>query len=91
MIDPPPTLATRGATFPACPRALLVAVIALLPAVLPAQADPLQNDADALESCMVTAWPRNVLALCTATHSACRLDLTARRVVNFHARLVTGG
>jgi len=40
---------------------------------------------------MVTAWPRNVLALCTATHSACRLDLTARRVVNFHARLVTGG
>jgi len=27
----------------------------------------------------------------TVAHSACRLDLTARRVVDFHARLVTGG
>jgi len=172
------------------PRALLVAVTALLLATLPAQADQLQDDADALESCMLTAWPRNVLALCASivtdpcqaepegqttlgmnqclareadawdavlerqwptlmtrarevdaanqaadnsgglaldsaaetlrgaqrawvvfrdaecrhnyaiwgmgsfraiAHSACRLDLTARRVVDFHARLVTGG
>ncbi len=58
MIDPPPTLAPR-------PKALLVAVFALLLAALPAQAGPLQDDADALESCMVTAWPRDVLALCT--------------------------
>ncbi len=70
---------------------LAAIIAALLLVVLPAQADPLQNDADALESCMVTAWPRDVLALCAVTHSACRLDLTARRVVNFHARLVTGG
>ncbi len=169
---------------------LAAIIAALLLAVLPAQADPLQNDADALESCMVTAWPRNVLALCAGivsdpcqaesgggttqgmnqclaraadawdaeldrqwprlmtrahevdtadqtadnsgglaldsaaetlrgaqrawivfrdaecrhnyaiwgmgnfrnvAHSACRLDLTARRVVNLHARLVTGG
>ncbi len=183
MIDPPPTLATR-------PKALLVAVFALLLAALPAQAGPLQDDADALESCMITAWPRDVLALCTGivsdpcqagpggsstrgmnqclareadawdavlnrqwprlmtrarevdatnqttdnsgglaldsaaetlrgaqrawivfrdaecrhnyaiwgmgsfrtvAHSACRLALTARRVVDFHARLVTGG
>jgi uncharacterized protein YecT (DUF1311 family) len=176
------------------PRALPVIVLALLLAALPAQADQLQDDADALESCMVTAWPRNVLALCAGivtdpcqaepggqttlgmnqclareadawdavlerqwprlltrareidaanqtadgsgdnsgglaldsaaetlrgaqrawvvfrdaecrhnyaiwgqgsfraiAHSACRLDLTARRVVDFHARLVTGG
>ncbi len=187
MIDPPPTLAPRGATYPARPRALLVAVFALLLAALPARADQLQDDADELESCMVTAWPRNVLALCTGivtdpcqaepggqqstqgmnqclareadawdvvlnrqwprlmtrarevdaanqtggfaldsaaetlrgaqrawivyrdaecrhnyaiwgmgsfraiAHSACRLGLTARRVVDFHARLVTGG
>ncbi len=169
---------------------LAAIVTALLLAALPAQADPLQDDADALESCMVTAWPRDVLALCTGivsapcqaepggettlgmnrclareadawgavlerqwprlmtrarevdaasqtadnlgglsldsaaetlrgaqrawivfrdaecrhnyaiwgkgsfrsvAHSACRLDLTARRVVDFHARLVTGG
>ena len=169
---------------------LAAIVTALLLAALPAQADPLQDDADALDSCMVTAWPRNVLALCPGTvsapcqaesggettlgmnqclareadawdvvlnrqlprlmtrarevdaanqtddnsgglaldsaaetlrsaqrawivfrdaecrhnyaiwgqgsfraiaHSACRLDLTARRVVDFHARLVTGG
>jgi len=159
---------------------------ALLLAALPARADPLSDDADALASCIGTAWPRDVLALCTGTiadpcqaapggettvgmdrclareadawdavlnrqwpelmtrarevdaanqtgglaldsaaetlrgaqrawivfrdaecranyaswgtgsfravaHSACRLDLTARRVVDFHARLVTGG
>ena len=163
---------------------------ALLLATLPARADQLQDDADALESCMVTAWPRDVLALCpgivsdpcqaapggqtslgmsqclareadawgvvlerqwpklmtrarevdaasqvaspvaspvldsaagtlrgaqrawvvfrdaecrhnyaiwgagsfrTIAHSACRLDLTVRRVVDFHARLVMGG
>ena len=172
------------------PWAPLVAVIALLLAALPARADKPQDDADALESCMVTAWPRDVLTLCTGivsdpcqeapggqsthgmnqclageadawdvvlnrqwpklmtrwrevdaanrttdnpgglsldsaaetlrsaqrawivfrdaecrhnyaswgmgsfrtvAHSACRLDLTARRVVDFHARLVTGG
>ena len=165
-------------------------VTAVLLAALPAQADPLQDNADALESCMVTAWPRDVIALCTGivsdpcqavpggattrgmnqclaseadawdvvlnrlwpklmtqarevdatnqtgeqseglalnsaastllsaqhawvmfrdaecrhnyaswglgsfrtvAHSACRLDLTARRVVAFHARLMTGG
>ncbi len=165
---------------------LAAILTALLLATLPAQADPLQDDADALESCMVTAWPRDVLALCpgivsdpcqaapggqatlgmsqclareadawdavlnrqwprlmtrarevdatnqtggfaldsaaetllgaqrawivfrdaecrhnyaiwgmgsfrSVAHSACRLDLTARRVVDFHARLVTGG
>ena len=190
MIDPPPTLAPRGATFPARPRALLVAVVALLLTALPAHAGQLQEDADALESCMVIAWPRDVLTLCTGivtdpcqeapggqstqgmnqclareadawdvvlnrlwpklmtrarevdaanqtvdnssgltldsaaetllaaqrawivfrdaecrhnyaswgagryrtlAHSACRLDLTARRVVAFHARLVNGG
>ena len=171
-------------------RALLIAAIALLLAALPARADQLQDDTDALESCIVTAWPRDVLALCAGivsapcqtgpggqttlgmnqclareadawdavlerqwprlmtrarevdaanqtpdnsgvpaldsaaetlrgaqrawivfrdaecrhnyaiwgqgsfraiAHSACRLDLTARRVVDFHARLVTGG
>ncbi len=186
MIDPSPIFVTRGATFPARSQALLVAVIALLLAALPVRADPLQDDADAIESCMVTAWPRNVLTLCAGivstpcqaepggqttlgmnrclareadawdavlerqfprlmtrareidaanqstapaldsaaetlrsaqrawivfrdaecrhnyaiwgmgsfrnvAHSACRLDLTARRVVDFHARLVTGG
>jgi uncharacterized protein YecT (DUF1311 family) len=165
---------------------LAAIMTALLLAALPAQADQLQDDADALESCMVTAWPRDALALCTGivsdpcqaepggqttlgmnqclareadawdavlnrqwpklmtrarevdaanqttvptldsaaetlrsaqrawivfrdaecrhnyaiwgmgsfrsvAHSACRLDLTARRVVDFHARLVTGG
>ena len=164
---------------------LAVIIAALMPA-LPVQAGQLQDDADALESCVVTAWPRNVLALCTGivtdpcqaepggqttqgmnqclareadawdvvlerqfprlmtrarevdaanqsavpaldsaaetlrsaqrawivfrdaecrhnyaiwgmgsfraiAHSACRLDLTARRVVDYHARLVTGG
>ena len=165
----------------------LAAILAsLLLAALPAQADPLSDDADALESCMVTAWPRDVLALCiglvanpcqqapegnttlgmnqclareadawdavlnrqwpkltahsrevdaanktdglaldtaaetllsaqrawivfrdaecrsnyaiwgmgsfrTVAHSACRLDLTARRVIDFHARLMNGG
>jgi len=159
---------------------------ALILTAIPAQADPLQDNADALESCMVTAWPRDVLGLCigivanpcqqapeggttqgmnqclareadawdavlnrlwpkmmtrsrevdaaneteglaldtaaetllsaqrawivfrdaecrhnyaswglgsfrTVAHSACRLDLTARRVVDFHARLVNGG
>ncbi len=174
--------------------ALPVIVLALLLAALPARADPLQDDADTLESCMVATWPRDVLALCpgivsdpcqagpggqttlgmtrcltreadawdvvrerqwpklmtrarevdaasqttdnsgdnsgglsldsaaetlrgaqrawivfrdaecrhnyaiwgrgsfrAVAHSACRLDLTARRVVAFHARLVTGG
>ena len=184
MIDPAP--APRGVTFPAPPRALLIAAIALLLAALPARAGPLQDDADALESCIAAAWPRDVLALCAGivsapcqtgpggqttlgmnrclareadawdavlerqwprlmtrarevdaanqsavptldsaaetlrgaqrawivfrdaecrhnyaiwgmgsfraiAHSACRLDLTARRVVDFHARLVTGG
>ena len=173
---------------------LAAIVTALLLTALPAQADQLQDDADALDACMVTAWPRDVLALCTGivsapcqaepggettqgmnqclareadawdavlerqwprlmtrarevdaasqatdnpgddsggfaldsaaetlrgaqrawivfrdaecrhnyaiwgmgsfrnvAHSACRLDLTARRVVDFHARLVTGG
>ncbi|MHA1528325.1 MAG: lysozyme inhibitor LprI family protein [Alphaproteobacteria bacterium] len=177
---------------------LAAILTALLLAAFPAQADQLQDDADALESCMLTAWPRNVLALCAGivtdpcqaepgggttlgmnqclareadawdavldrqwprlmtrarevdaanqtaessggnsagnsgglaldsavetlrgaqrawvvfrdaecrhnyaiwgkgsfraiAHSACRLDLTARRVVDFHARLVTGG
>jgi uncharacterized protein YecT (DUF1311 family) len=32
---------------------------------LPAQAQPLQDNANALESCVVTAWPRNVMELCT--------------------------
>ena len=165
---------------------LATIVTTLLLAALPAQADQLQDDAEMLESCMVTAWPRDVLALCTGivsdpcqvrpggesiqgmnrclareadawdavlerqwpklmtrarevdaadqttgpaldsaaetlrgaqrawivyrdaecrhnyaiwgmgsfraiAHSACRLGLTARRVVDFHARLVTGG
>jgi uncharacterized protein YecT (DUF1311 family) len=162
---------------------------ALLLTALPARADPLSDAADTLESCVATAWPRDVLALCvgaiadpcqiapggdttvgmnaclareadawdavlnrqwpalmtrarevdaanrtgeqtgglaldsaaetqraaqrawvvfrdaecrsnyaswgigsfrTVAHSACRLDLTARRVVDFHGRLVTG-
>jgi uncharacterized protein YecT (DUF1311 family) len=168
------------------PVVLVVLLSALLLTPLPAKADPLQVNADALESCMVTAWPRDVLGLCigivanpcqqapggdttlgmnqclareadawdavlnrlwpklttharevdaanetgglaldtsaetllnaqrawivfrdaecrhnyaswglgsfrTVAHSACRLDLTARRVVDFHARLVNGG
>ena len=165
---------------------LAVIMTALLLAALPARADQLQDDADMLESCIATAWPRDVLALCAGivtdpcqaepggqttlgmnrclareadawdavlerqlprlmtrarevdaanqtavaeldsaaetlrgaqrawivfrdaecrhnyaiwgmgsfraiAHSACRLDLTARRVVDFHARLVMGG
>jgi uncharacterized protein YecT (DUF1311 family) len=164
---------------------LTVILTAFLLATLPAQADPLQEDADALQTCVTTGWPRDVLALCTGivsdpcqaapggettrgmdqclareadawdavlnrlwpslmtqahevdaanetvrlsldsaaetlrsaqrawivfrdaecrhnyvswgagsfrsiAHSACRLELTARRVVAFHARLVTG-
>ena len=175
-----------GAAFAPRTGAMAVFVCGMLLAALPARADPLQDDADAIEACMVTAWPRNVLTLCAGivstpcqaepggeatlgmnrclareadawdavlerqwprlmtrarevdaanqstvpaldsaaetlrgaqrawivfrdaecrhnyaiwgmgsfrnvAHSACRLDLTARRVVDFHARLVTGG
>ena len=164
---------------------LAAMMTALLLATVPAHADQLQDDADTLDSCVTTAWPRDVLALCTGivtdpcqagpegqtirgmnlclareadawdavlerqwprlttralevdaangtsgpaldsaaetlraaqgawivfrdaecrhnyaswgkgsfrniAHAACRLDLTARRVVDFHARLVTG-
>ena len=164
---------------------LIVILIAFILTTLPAQADQLQDDADTLQSCVTTGWPRDVLTLCTGivsdpcqaapggetiqgmnlclareadawdvvlnrmwpqlmtqsreidaankttglsldsasetlrsaqrawivfrdaecrhnyaswgtggfrsiAHSACRLELTARRVVAFHARLVTG-
>ena len=167
-------------------RMAVVLLCGILVTALTARADPLQDNADALESCIVTVWPRDVLTLCTGiisdpcqqapggettrgmtqclaaeadawdtalnrqwpklltragevdaanqqeglaldsaaatlrgaqrawmvfrdaecrsnyanwgagsfrsvAHSACRLDLTARRVVDFHARLVTGG
>ena len=49
---------------------LAVIMTALLLAALPARADQLQDDADALESCMLTAWPRDVLALCAGIVSA---------------------
>lgn len=43
------------------------AVIIALLAALPSQADQLSGDADLLEGCVETAWPRDVLALCTGT------------------------
>ncbi|HUS55381.1 MAG TPA: lysozyme inhibitor LprI family protein [Thermohalobaculum sp.] len=46
---------------------LFAILIALLITALPAQGDPASDNADALESCVVTAWPRDVLALCTGT------------------------
>ena len=162
-----------------------LAVAALLLIALPARAGEAEADADALQSCIETGWPRDVLVLCTGivadpcqatpggettagmnqcldreadawdvvlnrlwpevmtrarevdaatdpagpaidsaaetlrsaqrawivfrdaecrhnyaswgrgsfrdiAHAACRLDLTARRVIDFHARLVTG-
>jgi|GEM_PF-629649 len=42
----------------------LALFLALLLAALPARADQLQQDADTIESCMTTAWPRDVLGLC---------------------------
>ncbi len=65
MNDLRPAFAARGAVFPARWRALLAAPIVLFLAALPAQADRLQDDAGALESCIVTVWPRDALALCT--------------------------
>jgi uncharacterized protein YecT (DUF1311 family) len=38
--------------------------LALLLAALPARAEQLEADTDTIESCMTTAWPRDVLALC---------------------------
>lgn len=43
----------------------LCVIASLLLTALPAQADQLRDDADTLESCMVIAWPRDVLTLCT--------------------------
>ena len=181
MTFPLPLLPAVAARF----NVLGTILLALLLTALPAQADPLQDNADTLESCMITAWPRDVLTLCaglisdpcqeqpgggstqgmneclaqeadawdavlnrlwpklmtrahevdaanqtqgltldsaaetlraaqhawiafrdaecrhnyaswgagsfrTIAHSACRLDLTAHRVITFHARLVTG-
>ena len=41
------------------------AILATLLLALPAQADQSRQDADDLEACLVTGWPRNVLELCT--------------------------
>ena len=49
---------------------LVAMITALLLAAPPAQADPLQDDADALDACIATAWPRDVMALCTGIVSA---------------------
>jgi uncharacterized protein YecT (DUF1311 family) len=49
------------------PMALVALLCALLLTALPARADPPGDDADALEACVATAWPRDVLALCTGT------------------------
>jgi len=52
------SICPRGAT-----RALAI-VVAFLLAPLPASAGPLEDDADTIEACMTTAWPRDVLSLC---------------------------
>jgi uncharacterized protein YecT (DUF1311 family) len=60
-------------TFPKTERSTispgLVTLVTLLCGVLlathPARAGQLQDDADALESCVTTGWPRDVLTLCT--------------------------
>ncbi len=68
----------------------LIAALALAP--LPALADP-ASDSDAIEQCLSPAGSMKApsSSFRSVAHSACRFDLTARRVVDFHARLVTGG
>ncbi len=66
---------------------LAAIMTALLLAALPARAGPLQDDAEFRHNYAI--WGMGSFR--SVAHSACRLDLTARRVVDFHARLVTGG
>ncbi len=61
--------------------------LAAIMTALPAQAGSLQGDAECRHNCAI--WGMGSFR--SAAHSACRLDLTARRVVDFHARPVTGG
>ncbi len=76
-----PSFAMPACGNPFAPRtgamtgAMVVVVCGNILAALPARADQLQNDADALEACMVTAWPRDVLTLCTGIVSdPCRAE-----------------
>jgi len=48
----------------------ILALLALLLAALPVRADQTSDDADAVESCMHDAWPRDVRALCVGVVSA---------------------
>ncbi len=66
---------------------LAAIMTAPLPAALPARAAPLEDDAECRHNDAI--WGMGSFR--PLTHSACRLGLTARRVVDFHARLVTGG
>ncbi len=67
---------------------LLAAIMtAPLPAALPARAAPLEGDAECRHNYAI--WGMGGFR--TVARSACRLDLTARRVFDFHARPVTGG
>ncbi len=66
---------------------LAAIMTAPLPAALPARAAPLEGDAECRHNDAI--WGRGSFR--SVAHAACRLDLTARRVVDFHARLVTGG
>ena len=61
--------------------------LAAIMTALPVRAGPLQDDAECRHDYAI--WGMGSFR--TVAHSACRLDLTARRVVDFHARLVTGG
>ncbi len=59
----------------------------LLLTAFPAHAGQLQDDAECRHNHAI--WGMGSFR--SVAHSACRLELTARRVVDFHARLVTGG
>ena len=61
--------------------------LAAIMTALPARAGPLQDDAECRHNYAI--WGMGSFR--AVARSACRLDLTARRVVDFHARPVTGG
>ncbi len=61
--------------------------LAAIMTALPARAGPLQDDAECRHNHAI--WGMGGFR--SVAHSTCRIDLTARRVVDFHARLVTGG
>ncbi len=66
---------------------LAAILTALLLAALPARAGSLEDDAECRHNYAI--WGMGSFR--SVARSACRPGLTARRVVDFHARPVTGG